>query len=407
MSPRAKNVLFAAITMFGSVTLVLLLGEIAVRIWGFQSDLQPDPDVIRSHVPNYRRPVNIVERKHPFNQDPAMPEEEATPLGFTSINNLGFPMLDDVEDKRPGEQRIMLLGDSYLASLEVDAKDKFSEIVSRRLDEETHGRWKIINAGVSSGSPLQYLMLLHHWADRIQPDLVIVFLGANDGPDDIRARERYGVVTDETGIPIRPAKQFSLRLIRISHLARYFARQTLTRIPNVFSLLSPPKIPEQSPQQTASPDRFDAWMDLACDASEPAKQMFLDGSGQYLRMLRDVSERLGAGFAVVLVHYSWYFPDEPFYTERWSAEILQALQTHGCVASEGKAYEAFVRGFLRENEIEFASTYDRFMDAKKRNPRQKLWHYYDYHYNREGHVLVAEELYQLVQRMIEARERAE
>jgi lysophospholipase L1-like esterase len=312
-------------------------------------------------------------------------------------------MLDDVEDKRLGERRILLLGDSFLAALEVDARKKFAEIVARRLDAETQGRWKIINAGVSGGSPLQYLMQLHYWADRLQPDLVIVFLGANDGPDDFRTQRRYGFVADENGVPIRPAKRFSLALIRGSHLARYFARQTLTQLPNLFALISPPKAEPQAPKPTASRDGDDAWMDLACSASEPARQNFLEGTGRYLRMLRDVSEGLGAGFAVVLVHYSFYFPDEPFYRERWPAEILEALERHRCVASEGRAYEAFVRGFLRESGIEFASTYDRFMQAKQRNPQQKLWHYYDYHYNPQGHELAAEELHQLVQRMITAR----
>jgi len=403
VSPRSRNALFAAISMIGSVVLVLLLAEVAVRIWVPGGEIQPDPAMIRSMVPNFRREVAFVEPHYRPGQNQSAPPQAEGPLGSTSTNNLGFRMLADVKDKRPDERRILLLGDSYLAAMEVDARDSFFEIVSRRLDEETRGRWKIINLGISSGSPLQYLMQLHHWGERLQPDLVIVFLGANDSPDDVRTGERYGIVTDENGVPIHPAKQFSLALIRASHLARYFAQFTLNRIPDLFVLLSPPRATKENVPQNTSRRNIDSWIELACEASEASKQAFLEGTGRNLRMLKDEASELGAGFAVVIVHYPFYFPDEPFYETRWPQDFLEALKTHGCLQSEGRPFEDFARAFLRENGIEFASTYDRFLEAKRRSPEQKLWHFYDYHYNPVGHRLAAEELHGLVKRLIASR----
>lgn len=402
MTTRSKNVLFAAVSMIGSVLLTLLVAEIAIRYWEGWYDLEADPYVIRSLAPNERFEVRRLERGGESERTTTMPKESIH-VGWSSTNNLGFRMIDDVVDKAPGEQRVLLLGDSYLEARQVDAPDRFAEIVSRKLAAETQGRWKVINLGIPSGSPLQYLMQLHHWADRLEPDLVIVFLGANDAPDDIRARQRYGVVTDDNGVPIRPAKRFSLALLRVSHLARHFAKYALTQRPNFFALISPPQEEPGTSKQSKSRGEVDAWIELACEASEPARQAFLDGSGQYLRMLRDVSEKMGAGFAVVLVHYPFYFPNEPFFRQRWSAAFLQALEDHDCAASQGKAFEDFVRGFLRESQIEFASTYDPFIEAKRRNPEQKLWYFYDYHYNEAGNELVAEELHRLIERMIAER----
>jgi lysophospholipase L1-like esterase len=408
VSTQTKKALFAAIAITGSLVFALLIAEVAVRILQPIGDLQYDPWVIRSLVPNSAKDITDLEPADTSDPTKLVLRTEKVKTGTTSTNNIGFRMLDDVGEKGPDERRVLLFGDSYLEAREVDSRSRFSEIVSKRLDKETDGRWKVLNGGIRTGSTVQYLMQLHQWAEDLKPDLVVVFVGANDAPDDYRTARRYGVVTDDDGIPIHPEKQFSLWAVKTSHLVRFLAKFSILRMPTIFKVASPEKGEEEKEvaEMEAGFARGGvyAWIELACESSKTSQQNFVEGTGNYLRLMRDASRRIGADFAVVLLHYSYYFPDEPVYLDRWSPSFAKALSDHKCVESEGRAYETFLRDFLRENDIQFASTYDRFLESKRQNPNKKLWHYYDYHFNEAGHALAAEDLHLLLKKMIAARD---
>jgi hypothetical protein len=59
---------------------------------------------------------------------------------------------------------------------------------------------------------------------------------------------------------------------------------------------------------------------------------------------------------------------------------------------------------MEANAIPFASIYQRFSTAKARDPKRKLWQFYDYHFSAAGHVLAAEELVDLILARIHAME---
>ncbi len=124
MSTRLKSALAAGIVLIVSTSMALLLAEVAFRIWGPKSDFQYDSRVIRSLLPNVRVEVRSLDTpENNGGQSTSIPAEEVH-VGWTSTNNLGFRMIDDVGEKRPDERRILLLGDSYLEAEQVDAPDR-------------------------------------------------------------------------------------------------------------------------------------------------------------------------------------------------------------------------------------------------------------------------------------------
>ena len=148
------------------------------------------------------------------------------------------------------------------------------------------------------------------------------------------------------------------------------------------------------------------WHELACTTNERSKQLFRDRTGRHLNMLREMSAEFGADFAVLGIHYQYYFPNEPYYEKRFPA-LGDLLTRYGCAESRGAKYESFLWEHMEAHAIPFASIYDHFTEAKAKNPQRKLWHFFDYHFSASGHELLAEELYRLIRRRIASPTTAE
>ncbi len=76
--------------------------------------------------------------------------------------------------------RIMVLGDSYMQGMFIGDDETPPECLRRYLERMTHQRVSVLNTGVMGYSPEQYHAALVKFADRFQPDAVIVSCFAND-----------------------------------------------------------------------------------------------------------------------------------------------------------------------------------------------------------------------------------
>jgi hypothetical protein len=93
-------------------------------------------------------------------------------------NRLGFR--DELEGaavpaKRPGEFRIVVLGDSFTAAAGVDYADIYTTVMERRLRERFPGV-KVINLAVGGYNIVQYALVLQEVALGLEPDLLLVAL---------------------------------------------------------------------------------------------------------------------------------------------------------------------------------------------------------------------------------------
>lgn len=116
----------------------------------------------------------------------------------------GFVKDADGNDPDPSARRILFIGDSFVAGLQVDISQNLSVMSQDLLDEATGDRWQSINAGMDSYGPIRYQLSYQVFKETFDPEIVVVglFVG-NDLGDAAQLFENGLVVVDDTGLPVR------------------------------------------------------------------------------------------------------------------------------------------------------------------------------------------------------------
>lgn len=184
----AKVLLLATSIVFGFLTL-----ELGVRWYGYvpvdsEMRYQPDPVLHHRFVPN-KQGVHRSELG-----------EFRTQI---SVNSLGLRDREISLVKPIGQRRILLLGDSFLAALEVRLEDSVAYRLESRLNgtAESPVPNRVVNAGHGSYSPILEYLFLKTQGLRLSPDAIILSFAMNDVTEDFR----YGQSADfdADGLPLR------------------------------------------------------------------------------------------------------------------------------------------------------------------------------------------------------------
>ena len=96
----------------------------------------------------------------------------------------------EIPPKPLGEHRIVVLGDSLVLSVQVQAGETFCSLLEKRLNEHRvagEARYRVINAGVQGYGPVEELAFFEHVASRFQADVVLV--GIYVGNDAMEAND--------------------------------------------------------------------------------------------------------------------------------------------------------------------------------------------------------------------------
>jgi len=94
-----------------------------------------------------------------------------------------------------GRRRMVVLGDSIAAGVQVAPSAAWPALVQRQLDVQQPGAWAVINASVPGETALQGLLRVERDVLRWHPHLVLIAFGLNDGrlagptPADLWRRE--------------------------------------------------------------------------------------------------------------------------------------------------------------------------------------------------------------------------
>ena len=88
----------------------------------------------------------------------------------------------DYEPKRPGEFRILSLGDSYAFGFGVELEESYAKVVERELNRQHTGvMFSVINAGVTGYGTRQQQLAFRRLRAELQADFVLAtFTAAND-----------------------------------------------------------------------------------------------------------------------------------------------------------------------------------------------------------------------------------
>jgi hypothetical protein len=126
-----------------------------------------------------------------------------------SINSHGFRDVERTYDRQDGVFRVFVLGDSFMAALQVEREDALPAQLEARLnaDPRTAGsgyRFEVLNGGVGGYNTLDEYLLLREEAIRYEPDLVLYAFFENDtvgliGPERSAFGETLYALADESG----------------------------------------------------------------------------------------------------------------------------------------------------------------------------------------------------------------
>jgi hypothetical protein len=98
------------------------------------------------------------------------------------VNALGLRG-PELEARRPGERRVLVLGDSFVYGQGVAEEDTIPALLQARLAARTEGPVTVVNGGHRAYAMHQELGLLEELGERIQPDDVLVLWFWNDAAE--------------------------------------------------------------------------------------------------------------------------------------------------------------------------------------------------------------------------------
>lgn len=208
---RGRNFRMAAITVLGSVAIALMALELTVRIFfpqplgiSYRSEM-----ALPVHTPNH-----TMHRK--------TDEFEMA----TTFNSLGLRDREIQVPKPEGVYRIVVLGDSITAALEVGDEEVYTEILEASLNTPpSTTRFEVVNAGVSGFGQGDQLRMLKHLGEKVRPDWVLVQMSPiNDLSENLFCRWyriEQGKIVTLAEIPPGLAVRFEEWLGRHSQLAQW------------------------------------------------------------------------------------------------------------------------------------------------------------------------------------------
>lgn len=149
-----------------------------------------------------------------------------------AINAQGVRDDEPIGPKPAGERRVVVLGDSIVLAVQVEARQTFCERLEARLNARGDGwRYRVINAGVQGYGPMEEVRFFETVAAAFDPDLVLVAtFVANDA---VEAKDRAWRLERDGGAGREEAERRVRRIVRRSmvlQIVKQRADQVLERV---------------------------------------------------------------------------------------------------------------------------------------------------------------------------------
>jgi len=188
---KVYNLIFVLIIIISC----LIIAEISTRIYLAVSGkggyiLLPDYYLGRVHAPNSR-----------FNYQEDFSKEFLIKRRTNSQGLIG----EEISLRKPKNTfRILVLGDSFTEALQVEEGKNFCEQLQELLNQNSVSKdkqYEVLNAGVSGYSPISEYLYLKRELIKLNPDLVILQLFANDVFEDHKVGAMSAI--GEDGLPVK------------------------------------------------------------------------------------------------------------------------------------------------------------------------------------------------------------
>ncbi len=320
----------------------------------------------------------------------------STPFRF---NSQGWRDREYPLEKPKGAFRILVLGDSFTEGLQLPVEETFTERLEEKLNRDQNRPIEVINTGVGAFSTDQQYLALKHYGVPYKPDLIILaFCVENDIYGNLlelrgEHHKPYFFI-DESGRLVQKKfelpKYENIKNFLRNHLQLYmFLRKRISKMNQLASLLMRLGLV----RDTAGIQRNEhgVFIDYATHLARysPSWEKAWEVTKALLLSIRDEAHRLNAGFLLVLINY-----DVLVHNDLWQ----EALATYPSMREGewdlGKANRLLVE-FCKINDIEVLDLLPNFQEEAARSG-ERLYIPVEGHWNRRGHELAAELIYENV-----------
>jgi lysophospholipase L1-like esterase len=189
----ARRFVAVRAALFVVEALLLLVGlEIAIR-WA-----RPELDVphLRVHAAGYY--TWYPHARFTYRNLPGV----EPPSAAVRVNAVGLRGEEVPATKPPGERRVLVLGDSYSAAVQLPEELIFATLLERALDAARPAvRHRVLNAGVNGAGTGHEVLYYEHEGAALAPDVVILQYAWND-VGDTRAHDAFRPT--DGGLELRP-----------------------------------------------------------------------------------------------------------------------------------------------------------------------------------------------------------
>jgi hypothetical protein len=269
-----------------------------------------------------------------YDQNGYRTENEDTPNIF--LNNKG--------------NSIIFMGDSFTEGNQVEYKDTFVSRLASKLSMQT------LNLGVSSYSPILYLLQVKNVVKKLKSRLVVLQIYSNDFVNDV-AYERSAVFENNKIVRIDGGKNnYITQVLRTSYVLRLLRKAQLT----VEMLM-------ESKRSLLSDDVNDFEKTFSIEQSVPSHQM-----KNTVNIIRDIHEELSSQGKQLVV---FLIPNK-------------SLSKINKCCENDQLYSRFRRELITQ-KIQFLDVGKYFSSYKNQNI---LFFDKDIHLTREGHRLISDAL---------------
>jgi len=275
-----------------------------------------------------------------------------------NTNSLGF------KDKKPRDislkksnERILIIGDSLTEGIGYEYRDTFAGIIDKKLKEKNID---VLNAGVSSYSPIIYLRKVQHLLDKgLEFNHLIVFLDISDIEDE---STQYMFDANNNVIYQPNAKYLNPG----NKIKQFFDEKTIL-ISTIRKLIQKEKKEKTIKLEQALNLNRGLWS-IKENVYNDYAEKGLKQANKHMTMLATLLKN--KNIKLTLAVYPW--PDQIFYKD------LNSIQV------------SYWKKWAQKNNTAFINLFPIFINST--DPKEIIKKYYilgDVHWNKEGHKLVA------------------
>jgi len=373
-----------------SVVLLLVVGEVLVRTLTDtrRALLVVDAKVGRHYIPNWKGLLYSAE------------SEREVPMSF---NRQGLRFEDLPFDKPPGTHRILVVGDSLIAGLEVDQQDTACAQLEAQLARTNPSEhWQVLNFGISGSSTGQEYVLYREIGSKYQADIVLCafFVGNDFGGNSTRLSHWPYIYFDLDSAGELVQVPFPSPRLRFNALLNHYSRLYVWQKGFVSAhgrslARSVAAMTEKRPSVVVHGDHIRSSEWIYCRSQNEAAEYTWKVTRALMHAFATGVRSDGARFGIVMIPASEQLYDEDF-------ALIKGLADKEGLDFDVQHPARELAAICAQEDVPFINLLGplRAATPSHRRDAQAQWHHFkgNGHLNERGHAVVAKALHRALQR---------